>query len=121
VAKLKLLSANPASNPCVLTEIVKVAVADTFLSRFIGLLGRSGLGVEEALLIKPCASIHTFFMRFPIDLVFLDKQNRVLRICTAVGPNRVRLGPRGTVSVLEVAEGNVRRTGIHLDDVLLFD
>lgn len=98
-----------------------VKVADTFLSRLIGLLSRSGIGVGEGLLITPCASIHTFFMRFTIDVIFLDNTNKVLGFSSSVKPNRVRFAPRGTHSVLEVAEGNVIRTGIHLDDILIFD
>ncbi|MCP5015958.1 MAG: DUF192 domain-containing protein [Ketobacter sp.] len=99
----------------------EVRIANTFMSRLIGLLSRSSLGLNEGLLITPCTSIHTFFMRFPIDVVFLDANNRVLGFSTMIKPNRVRLAPRGTKSVLEVAEGNVTRTGIRLDDILIFD
>jgi uncharacterized membrane protein (UPF0127 family) len=60
-------------------------------------------------------------MRFPIDLIFLDKKNRVLGVKQHVRPNQISLAPRGTCSLLELAEGNVKKTGIHLDDILLFD
>lgn len=101
--------------------IDKVRIANTFWSRLVGLLSRSSIDGSEGLLIVPCASIHTFFMRFAIDLVFLDKKNRVLGTCSDVFPNRIRLAPRGTHAVLEIAQGNVKKTGIHLDDLLIFD
>ena len=103
------------------TDISRVRVADTFLTRLVGLLSRSSIDLDEGLLIVPCASIHTFFMRFSIDLVFLDKDNKVLGTCSNVRPNRVRVAPKRTHSVLEIAEGNVKKTGIHLDDLLIFD
>jgi len=103
------------------THITRLQLANTFWRRLVGLLARPSLGLDEGLLITPCASIHTLGMRFTIDLVFLDRDNKVLGFSTGVKPNRVRMAPRGTRSVLEVAEGNVIRTGIHLDDVLIFD
>ncbi|MBA54655.1 MAG: hypothetical protein CMK89_09385 [Pseudomonadales bacterium] len=103
------------------TGLQFVRVANTFWSRLIGLLSRKGIEANEGLLIIPCSSIHTFFMRFTIDLVFLDRENRVLGTCSNVKPNRVRFAPRRTHSVLEIAEGNVKKTGIHLDDFLIFD
>lgn len=53
-------------------------VADTFWKRLVGLLNCNSLGKEEALILRPCSSIHTFFMRFPIDVLFLDKNNKVI-------------------------------------------
>ncbi|RLT97960.1 DUF192 domain-containing protein [Ketobacter sp.] len=103
------------------TGLARVRTANTFWSRFIGLLNRSSLAEDEGLLITPCASIHTFFMRFTIDLVFLGQDNRVLGVSSNVRPYRIRLSPRGTCSVLEIAQGNVKKTGIHLDDRLIFD
>jgi len=103
------------------TGLTRIRYADTFRLRLVGLLGRSSLASDEGLLLQPGGSIHTFFMRFSLDLVFLGDQHRVLRICEGVGPWQVRLAPKGTRSVLEIAEGNVKRTGIHLDDLLLFD
>lgn len=98
-----------------------VRIADGFWSRLIGLLSKRSIEENEGLLIVPCTSIHTFFMRFTIDLVFLDKNNRVVGTCSNVYPNRIRFAPRKTHSVLEIAEGNVKKTGIHLDDLLIFD
>jgi uncharacterized membrane protein (UPF0127 family) len=103
------------------TGLGKVKVADRFLSRLVGLLNRSSLDLDEGLLITPCAGIHTIGMRFTIDLVFIDKENKVLGVSESVPPNRFRRAPKGTYAVLELADGNVSQTGIHLDDRLIFD
>ena len=100
---------------------IGIVFATTFLRRLIGLLGRRVMSNEEGLWLYPCASIHTFGMRFVIDVVFLDKNQRVVGFADAVPPNRIRVAPKGTVGVLELSEGNLRRTGINLDDLLNFD
>ena len=57
----------------------RVEIADTFLSRLKGLLGKKGLEPKTGLILRPCSSIHTFFMRFPIDAAFVDSQNRIIK------------------------------------------
>ena len=99
---------------------IKVTIAVSFLARLIGLLSRSSLADNQALLLLPCGGIHTIGMRFSIDVVFLAADGRVLGFADNVKPNRFRFAPKGTKQVLEVAEGNRIRTGIHLDDCLLF-
>ena len=100
---------------------LKVTLADNFWRRLIGLLLHRSLPNDEALLLVPCASIHTFGMRIAIDVIFLDKQNKVLGFSDHVVPYRIRSAPKGTVKVLEIAQGNRMRTGINLDDYLVFD
>ena len=103
------------------TGLSDVNIANTFFKRLVGLLFYRGLRDDQALLIEPCGSVHTFFMRFSLDIVFLDCENNVLALAESVHPNRVRVGPKGSVKVLELADGNVKKTGIHLDDILIFD
>jgi uncharacterized membrane protein (UPF0127 family) len=93
-------------------------VADSFLSRFRGLLGRRGLPAGEGLLLSPSSSVHTFFMRFPIDLVFLDRDLRVVGIARDVRPWRLA-GRRGARHVLELAAGEAERRGIRSDEQLV--
>ncbi len=100
---------------------VLVKLATTFLQRLIGLLSARQLSDYQGLIIAPCSSIHTFGMRFTIDVVFLDKSNRVIGYADSVRPNRIRMAPKGGEKVLEIAEGNRSRTGINLDDYLIFD
>ena len=58
----------------------KAIIADSFFRRLQGLLGQDSLASGAGLILKPCDSIHTFFMRFPIDAAFVDKNNRVTRL-----------------------------------------
>ena len=64
----------------------RARIARDFKSRSKGLLNRKSLEKGEALLIKPCNSIHMFFMRFPIDVVFLDKKAKVVKVVKALKP-----------------------------------
>lgn len=77
-------------------------------TRLRGLLGRKALepAAAEGLLIEPCSSVHTFWMEYPLDLIFLDRTNRVLEICEAVGPWSIRVA-RGARKTLELAAGSV--------------
>jgi uncharacterized protein len=75
-----------------------------------GLLGRSGLREGEGLALAPCSSVHTAFMRFPLDLIFLARDGRVLRVSPGVPPWRIRLHWRA-FAVVELAAGSVARTG----------
>jgi uncharacterized protein len=76
-----------------------------------GLLGRDGLAQGEGLLIKPCGSVHTFFMRFPLDVVFLDRELSVVAVRPEVRPWRTA-GARGAKIALELAAGEAARLGI---------
>jgi len=76
-------------------------------SRRQGLLGRNGLPPGEALVIAPTQGIHTFGMRFPIDVVFVDRLGCVVHIANAVPPARVRLAWRGFAAI-EVPAGTCR-------------
>ncbi len=84
--------------------------ADSAFSRARGLLGREGLGPGEGLWIEPCAMIHTFFMRFAIDAVFLDGGLRAVRVLRGMAPWRVSPWVRGASSVLELAAGSSQQT-----------
>ncbi|MBI3550848.1 MAG: DUF192 domain-containing protein [Elusimicrobia bacterium] len=86
--------------------------AETFWSRLKGLLGRDGLPKEETLWLDPCSSIHTFFMKFPIDVIFLDEELKILHIAAAVKPWRLSSFP-GAKSALERAGGStVDKAGV---------
>jgi hypothetical protein len=86
-------------------------VAATALRRLRGLLGRRGLAVDEGLLLRPAPAIHTFFMRFPIDVVFLAADGTVLKVVPALRPWRAR-ACRGAVAVLELPAGAAARVGV---------
>jgi len=94
--------------------ILRVTVAAGFLGRAGGLLVRPRLAADEALLIAPCASIHTFWMRYPIDVLFIDPMAHVLRVCTAVPPGRMRWC-RGAAAALELHAGASLALGLAAD------
>lgn len=64
-------------------------VADSLFSRLKGLLGRDGLEAGSCLWIRPCKGVHTFFMRFAIDVLVLDKERRVVAVIHDMKPNRM--------------------------------
>ena len=80
------------------------------LQRMRGLLGRRSLGAGEGLLLRPAAAIHTAFMRFTIDAVFLDREGVVLQIAHDLQPWRTA-ARRGARAVLELPSGSARRHG----------
>jgi len=93
-----------------------VAVAGSILKRMKGLLGKSSMQTGEALWIKPCMAIHTFLMRFPIDVVFLNKNNKVIDVISNLKPNRItRFYPKAT-SVLELPAGTIEATATGVGD-----
>jgi uncharacterized membrane protein (UPF0127 family) len=89
----------------------RCGVARSLGERTKGLLGRDGLPAGEGLLITRTGSIHTAFMRFPIDAVFLDRQMQVRRIAREIRPFRIAWARRAR-SVLELAAGEAARVGL---------
>ena len=86
-------------------------IADTALTRMRGLLGRPPLQPGEGLLLRPASAIHTWFMRFPIDALFLNRDLVVTAVAEDVAPWRMRARRRSR-SVLELASGETQRLGI---------
>jgi uncharacterized membrane protein (UPF0127 family) len=95
----------------------RCVIADNFFTRMRGLLGRRRLPDEECLLIRPAGSIHTFFMRFPIDAVFLDRELRVLAVSSDLRPWRTA-GKRGARVVVEMAAGHASKRGVEVGEQL---
>jgi hypothetical protein len=92
-------------------------LAETPLTRARGLLGRGGLKRGEGILLRPASSIHMWFMRFAIDAVFLDREDRVLRIVSHLRPWRVA-GCKGAKAVVELPAGECERVGVSPGDVV---
>ena len=95
-------------------------VADTAPARMRGLLGRSELEPGEGLLIRPTNSVHMFFMRFPIDVVFLDRDMVVRKIVETLRPWRMT-GCRGARVAVEIASGEAARRGITVGEQLTLE
>lgn len=108
---------NKSKNTCLAT---KVSVADTALKRLKGLLGRGDFKYGEALLIKPCNSIHTFFMRFSIDVLFIDRENKVIKILTHLKPFRISGVYFNSSFAIECPAGVLSQSATALGDEIRF-
>lgn len=98
-----------------------VTLATSMWSRFWGLMGRKSLPDGHGLLIDPCSSIHMFFMRFPLDVVFLDDEGRVTKVVTGIKPWRTALGGGGK-KALELTSGAAAKANVEPgDEVAIVD
>ena len=91
--------------------------AVTRRSRRRGLLGRDRLDPSTAMVLEPCAAVHTAFMRFAIDVVFLDRNGYAVKLVSDVAPWRMTLAV-GARTVVELPAGSLRRHGVALGDRL---
>jgi uncharacterized protein len=94
-----------------------IELADTNAKRRTGLLKHERLAPGEGLWIVPCTSVHTFFMKFPIDLVYLTGDRKVRKVRHAVKPWRMSACPRAQ-SILELPAGAAKKTGTQVGDEL---
>jgi uncharacterized protein len=126
VALLSLPQSEPRRKPSGLVRVSaadgtvvcsRCEVADRALKRMRGLLGRRGLEPGEGMLITPAPSVMTFFMRFPIDVVFLNRERRIVGISHTLRPWRVAAATRA-FSALELPAGTAQATGLAKGDVL---
>ena len=99
----------------------RVDVADSLPARVRGLLGRRELAEGDGILIEPCSGVHTWFMRFPIDVAFLSHDGEVLRSIESMPPFRAAPHVRGAKSALELPAGTLARVGVETGDRLLFE
>ena len=97
----------------------RVQIADSSLSRLIGLLGKRSLDRDSGLLIFPSNSIHTLGMRFPVDVVFLGRDGRVQDLCESLPPFRLTWPRWKAQSVLELPVHSIRNSRTEVGDQLL--
>ncbi|HNX29092.1 MAG TPA: DUF192 domain-containing protein [Syntrophomonadaceae bacterium] len=105
-----------AKNKALIAYRVEAAVS--FISRLRGLLGRKNMPAGCGLLLRPCSSVHCFGMRFPIDVIFLDRHNRVINIREKMNPGSWASESQACC-VLELRAGEVRKHKIDVGDQLL--
>lgn len=94
-------------------------LARSFWARGMGLMGRTKLEAGQGLIIYPEWSIHTFFMRFPIDVLFLDRHDQVIGMRAAMPPNRPYAGAWGARYVIELPAGILAATATAIADTLV--
>src|SRR5206468_12898474 len=95
----------------------RCAIADRPLARMRGLLGRRELPPGEGIYIRPASSVHTWFMRFPIDVVFVDRELEVLKVVAEL-PSWRMAGRRGARATFELAAGEAAARGVEVGTVL---
>jgi len=93
-----------------------VRKADNFLTRLVGLLRRTSLGPEEALWLIPSKGLHTFGMRFPIDVIFLNEDNKVIHTVRDLAPNRISRLQLRSRSILELPQGSIQKSATAVGD-----
>ncbi|MFH1519210.1 MAG: DUF192 domain-containing protein [Candidatus Omnitrophota bacterium] len=91
--------------------------ADNFFLRLKGLMFRKAINSEEALIFYQAASIHTFFMRFSLDLVFLDKKMQVIKIYRTLPPGRVVFCSSAYLAI-ELPPDKISQKGLEIGDIL---
>ena len=95
-------------------------IPESAFGRARGLLGRDGLEPGDGMLIDRAGSVHMFFMRFPIDVVFLARDRRVVSVRHRLAPWRMA-GARGAVAALELAAGRAAEVGVEQGDRLVLE
>jgi uncharacterized membrane protein (UPF0127 family) len=93
-----------------------LTAADSFFRSLIGLMGSPGLAAGHGLWIVPCQSVHSFWMRFSIDVVFLDQHYRVVHLVESLKPFRISKHLSRARSVIELPVGTIRATGTQIGD-----
>lgn len=94
-------------------EAAQARMARSTVAKAVGLLGRKRLSPDDGMLLWQCRAIHTAFMRFAIDAVFLDRSLRVVGVSSRVKPFRIVVGPAGTRHVLELPSGTAEQMRLH--------
>ena len=94
--------------------------ADSFLARLRGLMGRAELPPGRGLLLEPCRSVHTCFMRFPIDVIFLNKEGEIVYLAVEMRPYNTTPYIKRAHRALELPAGTLSRSGSVLGDIVKF-
>ena len=116
---LKVFSVRNADRGTVLATNARLA--SSYIDRFFGLMGRKSVAEGSGILLTKSASIHSFFMRFRFDAVFLDKQDRVTKVVPSMRQWWLAFGGRGAKDTLELPAGVAARTGTVKGDLLVFE
>jgi uncharacterized membrane protein (UPF0127 family) len=106
---------NQTKNTVIAEEVV---IADNILKRMKGLLGKKEFSPGQALVLTPCNCIHTLFMNFPIDVLFVDKDNRVIKAIPSLKPFALSPICPKAAYVIELPSGVISSTSTHAGDYL---
>jgi uncharacterized protein len=96
----------------------RIRIADRWLARLRGMLGHPAPEPGEGLLLTPCTSVHMYGMRYPLDVVFLDRGGTVVALYPSLLPGARTSWHRNAAHALELPSGTIIRVGVNLGDVL---
>ena len=119
LTNLKVFSVHNADKGT--TVATRAKMASSIVARFNGLMMKKGVEDGGGLLLTPSASIHSFFMRFRFDALFLDREGRVTKVVPAMKPWRIAFGGKGAKDVLELPAGVAEQTNTSAGDQLAFE
>ena len=108
---------NKTKNECLARDL---AVAQSFLARVKGLLGKQSIKEGEGMLLEPCYQIHTCFMKFPIDILFIDKNLNVIKLIKNMVPFRISGIYMRAKGALELPSGKLEETRTEIGDLISF-
>jgi uncharacterized protein len=92
----------------------QISMADSFFTRFKGLMFRKEAIENEGLWIVPCNAVHMFFMKFPIDIILLNEQKEVVKVYHSLKPWKMTKPVKGAYSTLELPAGAIEKLGISI-------
>lgn len=104
-----------------ITIAKNVSIADSFFKRLKGLLLRNGMEKCEGLLLKPCKQVHSIGMKFCFDIVFLDKENKIIYLIEHMKPGKVSPLIKKCCSVLELGSGAIKEKNMIIGKQITFD
>jgi uncharacterized protein len=96
----------------------QIKMADSFFKRLKGLMFRKDPIKDEGLWIVPCNAVHTFFMKFPLDLVLLNEQNEVVELLHCLQPWKMTKPVKNAYSTLELPAGSAKKLGICIGNII---
>lgn len=99
-------------------EIIDVDFAKSMFSRMKGLMGKKE--IKKGLYFQPCNNIHTFFMKVPIDVLYLDKEGKIIYMDNPIVPWKIgKIVPKGS-AIIELPEGTINKYNIKIGQKVLF-
>lgn len=116
--KISIVNNSGNNTKCVIANNAEMATS--FIPRFRGLMFRSSFGEFNAMYLSPCSSIHTYFMKFPIDILCLDKNKTIVDMAASISPGKIYIPSKKTYSVIELPHGSIKHFKISISNGLEF-
>ncbi|GIW21844.1 MAG: hypothetical protein KatS3mg068_0851 [Candidatus Sericytochromatia bacterium] len=112
---MKLQIINTRNNKVIGSNII---LGNTLLLRLIGLIGKKELKEDEGILLTPCNSIHMMFMKIPLDIIFLDSENKIIKVIENIKPWKISPIVLKAKSVLELPINSIKKNDLQINDKL---